>query len=69
MSIPGLMNVLGVGAALLYQALDPRRKKERLYEARKRIVQEPATPGRAQRLAVIDAELQAVQREIERRVS
>ena len=69
MGLPGLANVLGIGAALLYWRLDPREKKESLLDAKKKILKGPDTNDRAARLATIDDELHKVERRIERRAS
>ena len=67
MALPGIATVLGVGAAILYRALDPRAKEERLLNARDRIFKENPTPARARKLAVLDDELVRVRRAISRR--
>ena len=69
MSLPGLANVFGIGAALLYHALDPRKKKEKLLDAKERILKSDYSPARADKLMLIESELLKVEREIERRVS
>lgn len=66
-AIPGLAQVLGVAASLLYRALDPRKKKERLLDAKEKILKGPHAPDRADKLGLIDGELLKVQREIDRR--
>ena len=67
--LPGLANVLGVGAALLYHALDPREQEQRILNARKNVLKEPNTPRRAERLLTLDGELQRVRAKIARRAS
>jgi len=67
MGLPGIPQILGMGAAIVYRWLDPRAKKDRLLDAKENITNLKANRDRADRLAVIDAELIRVQREIDRR--
>ena len=69
MGVPGWGTVAGVAAKFIDRLSDPVRKKEALQDERKRIVKQPSTPDRAQRLADLDTRIFRLQIEIDRRAN
>ena len=69
MALPGIANVLGVGAALFFRLSDPRRKKDILLDKKEKILKgPPLTASDSQKLVTIENEIKKLDREIERRV-